>query len=106
LKTSSGYPYTPGGRDVGYVVKNSLRMPAVYTLDLEIGKEFTIASQFKARVFCEVLNITDHRNVLYVYSDTGSPDISFSGDSSIEYLRDPSNYGPPRSVRVGMGIRF
>ena len=106
LKASSGYPYTPGGRDVGYVVKNSLRMPSVYTLDLEIGKEFTIASQFKTRIFCEVLNVTDHRNVLYVYSDTGSPDISFSGDNSIEYLRDPSNYGPPRSVRLGMGIRF
>lgn len=106
FKASSGYPYTPGGRDIGFVVKNSLRMPAVYTLDLEIGKEFTIASQFKARLFCEILNVTDHKNILYVYPDTGEPDISFVGDSSIEYLRDPSNYGPPRSVRLGLGIRF
>ncbi|MFH1198045.1 MAG: carboxypeptidase-like regulatory domain-containing protein [bacterium] len=106
FKASSGYPYTPGGRDVGFVVKNSLRMPSVYNIDIEIGKEFDLFSQFKARIFCEILNLTNHRNVIYVYSDTGDPEISFAGDNSLEYLRDPSNYGPPRSVRLGLGIRF
>lgn len=106
LKASSGYPYTPGGRDIGFVISNSLRMPSVYTIDLEFGKEFKLFSNYNTRIFCEVLNLTNHRNILYVYPDTGDPEISFSGDSSIDYLRDPSNFGPPRSVRLGIGIRF
>ena len=106
VRASSGYPYTPSGRDIGFVIKNSLRMPATYTIDLEIGKEFEIAGGFKARVFAEVLNLTDHRNVRYVYGDTGEPDVTFVGLLSDEYIKDPSNFGPPRSIRLGMGIHF
>jgi hypothetical protein len=40
-----------------------------------------------------------------VYSDSGSPDYT-QGNHSIEYMRDPSNYGPPRSIRLGASIKF
>ena len=40
LKASSGSPYTPSGRDIGFVEKNSLRQPGLYNIDLMIGKEF------------------------------------------------------------------
>jgi outer membrane receptor protein involved in Fe transport len=106
FRGSSGYPYTPGGRDVGFVIKNSLRMPGTYTLDMEIGKSFEIIKGLNTRLFAEVLNLTDRRNVLYVYSDTGEPDITFVEDHSEEYVKDPSNFGPPRTIRLGMGIRF
>jgi outer membrane receptor for ferrienterochelin and colicin len=106
FRASSGYPYTPGGRDVGFVVKNSLRMPGTYSVDLEIGKEITLAGNLKLRAFAEVLNLTNHRNVLYVYTDTGDPEYTLLGSTSIEYQHDPSNFGPPRSIRLGMGIRF
>ncbi len=106
LKVSSGFPYTPTGRDIGFVERNSLRMPGRYTIDLEIGKEFLITKNVKIRAFAEILNLTDHRNILYVYGDTGEPDFTFVGGHSQEYMRDPSNYGPPRSIRLGMGLRF
>jgi outer membrane cobalamin receptor len=106
FRASSGYPYTPGGRDVGFVVKNSLRMPGTYSLDLEIGKEFTLAGSLKLRAFAEVLNLTNHRNVLYVYTDTGDPEYTLVGSYSIDYQHDPSNFGPPRSIRLGFGVRF
>ena len=106
FRASSGYPYTPGGRDVGFVVKNSLRMPGTYSLDLEIGKEFTLAGSLKLRAFAEVLNLTNHRNVLYVYTDTGDPEYTLVGSYSVEYQKDPSNFGPPRSIRLGLGMRF
>ncbi len=106
FRASSGYPYTPSGRDIGFVERNSLRMPGSYTLDLEFGKEFKAFDLFDARVFVEVLNVTDQRNVLYVYGDTGEPDITYEGDSSEEYIKNPANFGPPRSIRLGMGIRF
>ncbi len=106
FRYSSGPPYTPGGRDVGFVEKNSLRQPSIYSIDLMIGKEFKIFSGLRVRAFAEILNLTDHRNILYVYTDTGEPDFTFVGGPSVEYMRDPSNYGPPRSVRLGATVRF
>jgi hypothetical protein len=44
--------------------------------------------------------------VLYVYGDTGEPDLSFTGYHSDEYIKDPSNFGPPRSIRLGASVRF
>ncbi|MFA7289464.1 MAG: carboxypeptidase-like regulatory domain-containing protein [Melioribacteraceae bacterium] len=106
FRASSGYPYTPSGRDIGFVVRNSLRMPAIYTIDLEIGKEFELFNTLTMRAFVEVLNLTDHRNVLYVYGDTGEPDLTFVGANSPEYVKDPSNFGPPRTIRLGLSTRF
>ncbi len=105
-RAASGYPYTPSGRDVGFVEKNSLRMPATYTIDLMVGKEFPVISNYTVRLFVEVLNLTDHRNVLYVYGDTGDPNFTFEGDHSQAYMQDPSNFGPPRSIRLGASVKF
>lgn len=105
-RASSGYPYTPSGRNIGFVGKNSLRLPGAYGIDLEFGKEIELARSTSLRVFVEALNITDRRNVLYVYADTGDPDFTLAQNSSKEYMRDPSNYGPPMNVRIGAAIRF
>jgi outer membrane receptor for ferrienterochelin and colicin len=106
LRASSGAPYTPSGRDVGFVERNSLRQPGIYTIDMILGKSFFIVENIEARIFAEIYNLTDHRNILYVYPDTGDPDFSFVGNHSLEYLRDPSNYGPPRTIRLGVSVRF
>lgn len=105
FKANTGYPYTPSGRDVGLVIKNSLREPSQYTLDLLFGKEFNLADKLRLRIFAEILNLTDHKNILYVYRDTGSPDYT-QGNHSVEYMRDPSNYGSPRTIRLGASIKF
>jgi outer membrane receptor for ferrienterochelin and colicin len=105
FKANSGYPYTPGGRDVGLVIKNSLREPAQFNLDLLFGKEFRIVNNFRLRLFAEILNLTNNKNILYVYTDSGSPDYT-QGTHSVEYMRDPSNYGPPRSIKLGASIKF
>ncbi|MDZ7331545.1 MAG: TonB-dependent receptor [candidate division KSB1 bacterium] len=106
LRASSGFPYTPTGRDIGFVDRNSLRMPGRYSIDLEIGKEFPLLYKVKGRAFVEILNLTDHRNILYVYGDTGEPDFTFVGGHSKEWMNDPSNFGPPRIIRLGMGLKF
>jgi outer membrane receptor for ferrienterochelin and colicin len=105
FKMASGFPYTPSGRDIGFVDKNSLRRPGTYTLDMEIGKQFSIGRGFSLRAFVECLNLTNHRNILYVYGDTGDPDFTLVGGYSTEYMRDPSNYGAPRSIRLGLGLQ-
>jgi outer membrane receptor for ferrienterochelin and colicin len=106
LRASSGAPYTPSGRDVGFVEKNSLRQPGIYTIDMIIGKSFFIAGYLEMRIFAEIFNLTDHRNIIYVYPDTGDPDFTFVGGHSEEYMRDPSNYGPPRTIRLGASVKF
>ncbi len=106
LRASSGYPYTPSGRDIGFVIKNSLRRPATYTVDLEAGKEYTIYKNSKLRIFTEIYNLFNRRNVLYVYPDTGDPDYTFVGGHSEEWMRNPANYGPPRIIRVGFVVKF
>jgi outer membrane receptor protein involved in Fe transport len=106
LKASSGAPYTPSGRDIGFVEKNSLRRPGLYNIDLMIGKEFEFPGNLRLRLFAEIWNLTDHRNILYVYGDTGDPDYTTVGGYSPEYMQDPSNYGPPRSIRLGFTMRF
>jgi outer membrane receptor protein involved in Fe transport len=106
FRASSGYPYTPSGRDVGFVVKNSLRMPGAYLLDMEIGKEIEIFSKKYIRIFAEILNLTDHKNVLSIFTDTGAPDFTLTGNHSLEYMHDPSNYGPPRTIHLGISFKF
>jgi hypothetical protein len=106
FRLASGTPYTPSGRDVGFVETNSLRKPTNYSLDVMIGKTFNILRNFDLRIFAEIYNLTNHRNVFYVYPDTGDPNITYEGDYSIEYMENPANYGPPRVIRLGAGIRF
>jgi len=106
LKASSGAPYTPSGRDIGFVEKNSLRQPSLYNIDLMIGKDFEFLGNLRLRMFAEILNLTNRRNVLYVYGDTGDPEYTTVGGYSSEYMHDPSNFGPPRSVRLGFTMRF
>jgi outer membrane receptor for ferrienterochelin and colicin len=106
LRASSGAPYTPSGRDVGFVERNSLRQPGIYTIDMIVGKSFYVWETIELRIFAEIYNLTDHQNILYVYPDTGDPDYTFVGGHSEEYMRDPSNYGPPRTIRLGASIGF
>lgn len=106
FRAGSGYPYTPSGRDVGFVEKNSLRRPSTWSLDVEFGKKVKFGKHFTTRIFAEILNLTNHRNILYVYPDSGDPDYTIVGDHSKEYMEDPSNYGPPRKIRLGLGIRL
>ena len=106
VRASSGYPYTPGGRDIGFVVKNSLRQPGNYLVDLKINREIPLTGGTYVNVFTEILNLTNHRNIFYVYSDTGEPDVTFVDNASVEFMRNPSNFGPPRLIRIGMGFSF
>lgn len=105
MRASSGYPYTPGGRDAGFVISNSARMPWNFSIDLEAGRDWR-AFGLEITTFFEALNLTNYKNVVFVYSDTGLPDATLVGNSSDEYIKDPSNFGPPRQVRIGLRLKM
>lgn len=105
VKAASGLPYTPSARRSNYVPKNSGRMPATYSVDLEASKQWKL-SFLSLEAFVEVLNLTNHKNVVYVWTDTGEPDVSYLSSHSVQYQHDPSNYGPPRRMRIGARLKF
>ncbi len=105
FRAASGLPYTPTGRDMSFVPKNEARMPGNYSLDLQIIKEFII-DPVTIGLFVEALNVTNAKTPRYVYTDTGQPDVTLVGNHSVEYMDDPSNYYPPRRIRLGARISF
>lgn len=103
-RASSGYPYTPTGRDVGLADLNSFRKPSTHSIDIETSKSFTLTGKLYGRVFMEIQNVTDVRNVRLVFTSTGDPDYTVAGDHSEEYMNNPSHFGPPRTIRLGLSL--
>ncbi|MCX6137902.1 MAG: TonB-dependent receptor [Ignavibacteriales bacterium] len=102
-RASSGVPYTPTGRDLGPVELNSARYPWSFTLDAEIGRDWNIYGM-RLTAFLECLNLTNYKNVVSLYTDSGSPDMPLVKLYSEEYYRNPANYGSPRRIRLGLRL--
>ncbi|MCB0636461.1 MAG: TonB-dependent receptor, partial [Lewinella sp.] len=75
----SGRPYTArelatsefsGAGTIGAI--NGARKPWTYTLNLRVDKNFKIGDGIGLNIYCRISNLLDRRNVLNVYSVTGS----------------------------------
>jgi outer membrane receptor protein involved in Fe transport len=122
----SGLPYTKTDEDgmrIGGLNEN--RMPATYRVDLRVDKDFYWAknSASKLRLFVEVINLLDRRNVTNVYTRTGLPGddgyiygTATDGQDPAEVARlnqlhrllakDPQNYDEPISIQWGLEWMF
>ena len=78
----SGRPYTQtqvpsqfgGTGTVGAV--NGARKPWTFRLNMRIDKQINLGNGMGLNVYCRISNLLDRRNVLNVYSVTGSPEDS------------------------------
>ena len=104
FRASSGRPYTPVWKGIELVEINSLRKPSTYSLDMIAGKRFNLPGKLSARTFLEVQNLTNARNVLSVFTSTGEPDYTLDPGHSEEYMHNPGNFGPPRTIRFGLSL--
>lgn len=102
---SSGFPYTPAGRDIGLADRFSERRPFTWQIDAEFSKKFFM-DNYSFTGFVEVINLTDQKNPIYVYPDTGQPDATGIGKHSQEWISNPSNYDTPRVVKIGLSFNF
>ncbi|RMG66528.1 MAG: hypothetical protein D6715_06675 [Calditrichaeota bacterium] len=131
---NSGRPYTPvefwnllqGASNQGRVSQyiNSAYAEGVFRVDLKIDKTIDLAN-VQLVPYLWVQNLLDRDNFNSVYRSTGEPDDtgwlkSPEGQQTIranpypntfvsDYKaleRNPSNYGIPRLVRLGMKVRF
>ncbi len=95
---SSGFPYTRSSFD-----PNGERSPAVHQLDLNVFKNFDFFG-FKQQLFVQVTNLTNDRNIWWVYADSGVAGADANEATSYDYTNNPSMYGPGRTVRLGIKI--
>jgi len=108
IRANSGYPYTPtsGGQSLE---PNTGRRPWIYTIDTMIRKDFRIAKNYRVSIFTRIFNLTDRKNPLAVYSETGSPTDPgpYASKTATSTVYDrPHHFGPRRMIDLGMQILF
>ncbi len=106
LNVASGLPYTPYVDPTIQVEENSARKPWVYSLDLRLRRQFS-AGNLKPAFFLEIMNLTNHENILSVNSRTGKP--FDQGSSGLVGAGDDSNLNPAklgrgRSIKAGFSV--
>lgn len=95
---SSGFPYTRSTFD-----PNGERSPSIHQLDLNLFKNFDLFG-FKQQFFVQVINVTNDRNIWWVYADSGVAGTDASEATSYDYTDNPSMYGPGRTIRLGIKL--
>jgi hypothetical protein len=95
---SSGFPYTSSSFD-----PNGERSPSIHQLDLNLFKNFDFFG-FKQQLFVQVTNLTNDRNVWWVYADSGVAGQDANEATSYDYTNNPSMYGPGRTIRLGIKL--
>jgi outer membrane receptor protein involved in Fe transport len=143
LTFNSGHPYTrtSANSDEFYARArmpiqslNSSTTPWVYQADLRVDKTIRFTDDFAGTISLYVINLFDTRNVLNVWSRTGSADddgylsnpelsgslISKYGQQYADvyrlvnlsyvrpptYFNDPYFYGAPRQIRLGLRLEY
>lgn len=112
---STGLPYTPG-TDIprrtgisasGDVITNSARMPYIFSLDLNLYKNFDVAGT-QIRTFLNIYNLFDRRNINFVYNDSGVPTGPLRPVETFEplFYENPTAYSEPRRVQLGFSFGF
>ncbi len=117
FRVASGFPYTPTftqaaltGNDVQpEFPSNSRRIPGTYEFDLNLYRQFDFGF-LKPRLFVEVFNLLDTRNVTGVFADTGEPDVTLEqrrlGLFDAGFYVRPEHYVEPRRIQAGIDFRF
>jgi outer membrane receptor protein involved in Fe transport len=95
---SSGFPYTRSAFD-----PNGERSPWVHQFDINIFKNFDFFGM-KQQLYVQILNVTNDRNVWWVYADSGIPGDDANASTSHDYTNNPSMYGPGRTIQIGFRI--
>ncbi len=97
---NSGFPYSPNSLN-----PNSERGPAQNNVDVNLYKKFKWFG-LSETFFIHITNIFNKQNVWWVYPDTGQPGIDANEATSDDYTKDPTAWGPPRHIRIGLKINY
>jgi hypothetical protein len=92
----SGLPYsvTNAAGDSLIGPPNGARLPSQWTIDLLVAKRFPLAG-LHVRAYVDARNVLQHRNVVAVRRDTGSPE---AGEPQIEALAEEAYLAGPAAI--------
>ncbi|MCK4420198.1 TonB-dependent receptor [candidate division WOR-3 bacterium] len=111
LNFGSGLPYTPKDDPT---LKNEGSRPYTSKVDVHFQKEFSIG-EGNLRLFFDILNLLNNRNVNWVNLWTGKPYKYGNTDGAshriyrwreIQHSRNPQMFGAPRHIKLGLEISF
>lgn len=129
LTFGSGRPYTPArattilfgpGWEQPVAAMNQSYSPWNFQLDLKVDKTFTFGTT-NLNIYLWMLNLTNAKNVTFVYNQTGLPDddgyfrttdgqayAAAEGQEAVDGYRyrlgTPGNWGTPRQMRLGVRV--
>ncbi|MBN2461787.1 MAG: TonB-dependent receptor [Candidatus Cloacimonetes bacterium] len=116
---ASGRPYTRITLQDTEMDTNQERMPFTETADLKISKRISFSDKVNLKIYCDIENIFNRRNINTVYQKTGSPyydgaDISLPNGYTPEetqYLHDlatknPTNWTQGRTITFGFAFNW
>lgn len=122
IRYGSGLPFTIDEDADPLAIENSERLPYFLTVDLRFRKDFRIARNLFASFYVDVQNLFNRRNLIDLVNDEfhqcvecfingrGNPPVHFDhgnprGDGDARDL-NPEQFGPPRQILLGFGLRF
>lgn len=97
---STGFPYT-----FNVFQPNAERSPYITFLDGMIYKEKTVF-HITARLYFQVQNILNRKNIWWVYADSGRPGVDTNAATSDDYTNNPAMWGPGRRFQVGLTLSY
>ncbi|MBW6515504.1 MAG: TonB-dependent receptor [Candidatus Cloacimonetes bacterium] len=118
---SSGYPYTPMNLEGTQMLDtNSRRMPFTENANLRLTKNFRFGRKQNVRLFANINNLFNRRNVNWVYPRTGrvdwdGQDLSESGSDYVysevlhnytEFIKNPSALSSGRTYTLGISYNW
>ncbi len=118
-KFSTGTPYTPQtdipGVEIGEGastrdLRNTSRLPARFTIDLNAYKSFNLSNNASMELFLNVFNLLDNKIVNSVYGDSGEASsplpINTVESADPGFYANPTFYAEPRRIQLGLSISF
>lgn len=118
----SGMPYTYRPMEGNPLTRvnlysNNDSRPAIMTLDMLAFYDFVLAGNKKLRVSLRGYNLLDRLNEYEVYNTTGRAGQDIVRESQLslhtsdfndyyDRLKNPSQFGPPRMIKFGLGLIF
>ncbi|MBW6513468.1 MAG: carboxypeptidase regulatory-like domain-containing protein [Candidatus Syntrophosphaera sp.] len=118
---ASGSPYTPQSEiGTSFLDTNSKRKDLTQQANLRLTKGITLSNKMNIRVFLDVENLFQNRNILTVYPKTGSPystgEIIADSNTGYTYpevafvynkaIRNPAFTNNHRGVTLGVSFNF
>ena len=90
---ASGTPYTPANEDGKALDTNSAHQPYTANANLSFNKRIRLGEKKSLKMYLDINNLFDRKNVYQVYARTGKPD-----DDGVDISDEYTGYVDPREA--------